>query len=119
MCFKRGKFNVTTVLRSIDVWLVLIILAGFLMRRTPPLRFLLLIAILFACTTSRSQLIITGASTAQELAQKLVGTGVTISNVSFTGSFEMAGFFEHQGGTGINIDSGLVLTSGRAIARSP
>ncbi|MBS1497207.1 MAG: choice-of-anchor L domain-containing protein, partial [Bacteroidetes bacterium] len=48
------------------------------------------------------------------LAQKLVGDGVTISNVSFTGNPAMAGFFNNVSGTQINIDSGIVLTNGRA-----
>ena len=61
-----------------------------------------------------SQLTITNTTTAQALAQKLVGDGVTISNISFTGNLLMAGFFNNTGGTNINIDSGIVLTSGRA-----
>ena len=61
-----------------------------------------------------AQLLITQHSSAQELAQKLVGEGVSISNVHFTGIPEMAGFFNNLGGTQIHIDSGIVLTNGRA-----
>src|SRR5688572_21847606 len=76
----------------------------------------LLFASAFSCIgiLGYSQLIITPATTAQALAQKLVGDGVTISNVTFTGNLQMAGFFNHLGGTSINIDSGIVLTCGRA-----
>lgn len=75
---------------------------------------ILLICFLLSCFTSSGQLIITPNSTAQSLAQRLVGEGVTISNVSFTGNPLMAAFFDNTGGTNINIDSGIVLTSGRA-----
>lgn len=64
--------------------------------------------------TTSAQLIITPNTSAQALAQQLVGTGVTISNASFTGTFEMSAFFKNLGGNNINIDSGIVLTSGRA-----
>ncbi len=61
-----------------------------------------------------SQLTITPHSNAQALAQRLVGDGVSISNVTFTGDRLMAGFFNNQGGNNILIDSGIVLTTGRA-----
>ena len=64
---------------------------------------------------SEAQLIITPHPTIQALAQRLVGDGVTISNVSFTGNSQMASFFLNRAGrTNIGIDSGIVLTSGRA-----
>jgi gliding motility-associated-like protein len=74
---------------------------------------------LLAKTNMSAQLQITSASTAAQLAQNLVGAGVTISNVSFTGTLPMAGFFNNAGGTNIGIDSGIVLTSGRAKTRLP
>jgi len=50
-------------------------------------------------------------ATANGLAQSLVGNGVTISNVTFTGTNNAAGSF--SGGTGIvGFDSGVVLGSG-------
>jgi hypothetical protein len=49
--------------------------------------------------------------TAQQLAQTLVGPGVTISNVSYTGANRAAGTF--SGGTGIiGFESGIVLSTG-------
>ncbi len=74
--------------------------------------FLLIFLISIKCVNA--QLIITPQTTAMALAQKLVGDGVTISNVSFTGNPAMAGFFNNVSGTQINIDSGIVLTNGRA-----
>lgn len=66
-----------------------------------------------------AQIVVTDATTALSLAQRLVGEGVSISNVTFTGRFEMVGFFNNTGGTNIGIDSGIVLTSGRAKSRVP
>jgi len=62
-----------------------------------------------------AQLIITPHPNAQSLAQRLVGEGVTISNVSFTGNPLMASFFLNRANrTNIGIDSGIVLTTGQA-----
>ena len=46
--------------------------------------------------------------------QKLLGPGVTVSNVTLTGHPAMTGFFNNISGTSIGIDSGIVLTNGRA-----
>lgn len=78
-----------------------------------------LIAFLFGVflTTGicNAQLVITNEPSALALAQRLVGDGVTISNVTFTGNSLMAGKFKNLGNrTNINIDSGIVLTNGRA-----
>ncbi|MBL7732137.1 MAG: choice-of-anchor L domain-containing protein [Chitinophagaceae bacterium] len=71
--------------------------------------------LLSAVQVSKAQLVITDAPNALALAQRLVGDGVTISNVSFTGNLQMTGFFNNTGGgTNIPIDSGIILTSGRA-----
>lgn len=74
--------------------------------------------LLFSSVTSyfcEAQLIITPHPNAAALAQKLVGEGVSISNVSFTGNNLMASFFLNRANrTNIGIDSGIVLTSGRA-----
>jgi uncharacterized repeat protein (TIGR01451 family) len=49
--------------------------------------------------------------TAQQLANQLAGSGVTVSNVSFTGTNNAAGSF--SGGTGvIGFESGVILGSG-------
>ena len=76
---------------------------------------LLLVAAFFLFKTNvLAQLQVSNVISAQQLAQKLVGEGVTISNVSFTGNLLMSGLFNNMGGTSITIDSGIVLTSGRA-----
>ena len=63
---------------------------------------------------SNAQLNITSSSNAQALVQKLLGPGVTVSNVTLTAHPKMTGFFNNTGGTNIGIDSGIVLTNGRA-----
>jgi gliding motility-associated-like protein len=79
----------------------------------------LLIFILFTFSIiSKAQITVTDASTAQELAQKLVGNGVTISNATFTGNFRATGFFKSKNSP-IQIDSGIVLTSGLAKTKDP
>ncbi|MBS1742248.1 MAG: choice-of-anchor L domain-containing protein [Bacteroidetes bacterium] len=78
-------------------------------------RLSLLFSTLLFAVVANAQLIITDEPSATALVQKLVGDGVTISNVSFTGNSLMAGKFKNLGGlTNINLDSGIVITNGRA-----
>ncbi|MBI5372131.1 MAG: choice-of-anchor L domain-containing protein [Sphingobacteriales bacterium] len=84
------------------------------MKNGLPLFILSLLLALFP-DSIRGQLIITAQPDAQALAQRLVGEGVSISNVSFTGNPLMASFFHNRANrTQIGIDSGIVLTTGRA-----
>jgi hypothetical protein len=57
---------------------------------------------------------ITAFDTAENLAQALVGSGITISNVTYTGATAAAGYFSGGLAAGIGIDEGVVLTSGSA-----
>ncbi len=50
--------------------------------------------------------------TAQDLANSLVGSGVTVSNVTYTGADVAAGTFAGGGGGIIGFDSGIILSSG-------
>jgi gliding motility-associated-like protein len=76
--------------------------------------FFLFLIVLLSSTVSYAQLVISPASTAQALVQKLIGEGVTISNVSLIADSRSTGFFNNISGTSIGIDSGIVLTNGRA-----
>jgi gliding motility-associated-like protein len=87
--------------------------------RTHPIKFVFAVLLFFNSAKLSAQLQITAASNATQLAQQLVGPGVIISNVSFTGTSQMAGLFNNYGGTNIGIDSGVVLTTGRAKTRPP
>src|SRR5215204_7747825 len=65
----------------------------------------------------KTQVIVNPSTNALALAQKLVGEGISISNVTISGANGTnipSGFFYNQGGTQLNLDSGIVLTSGRA-----
>ncbi|MEL7004516.1 MAG: choice-of-anchor L domain-containing protein [Bacteroidota bacterium] len=57
-------------------------------------------------TTNLTQL------TPELLAQTIVGEGITIDNVKFTGADEAAGAFVGGLSTGINISKGIILSSG-------
>ena len=57
---------------------------------------------------------ITPFDSATNLAQSLVGSGVTISNVTYTGATGASGYFSGGIAAGIGIESGIVLTSGLA-----
>lgn len=75
---------------------------------------ILLLIILLSFNSSEAQLQIVSQSNAQALAQRLVGTGVVISNVNLIAGTGSTGFFNNISGTSIGIDSGIVLTNGMA-----
>ena len=74
----------------------------------------LMISILLYSHQAHAQLVISTAPSALALAQRLVGEGVTISNVTLVADSRSIGFFNNVSGTSIGIDSGIVLTNGRA-----
>lgn len=57
---------------------------------------------------------VNNVTSAAQLAQKLVGDGISISNVSFTGNLQMAGTFKKTGNQQPLLDSGIILTTGTA-----
>jgi hypothetical protein len=59
-------------------------------------------------------LVITDMDTPENLAKAIVGSGVTISGISYTGSNLASGYFKGGVAAGIGIESGIVLTSGHA-----
>jgi gliding motility-associated-like protein len=70
---------------------------------------------LWGCPAAYAQLNIRNVAAAEELAQKLVGSGVEISNVKFTGNLQMAGIFTTDSfSTNIGMTDGIVLCNGRA-----
>jgi len=54
----------------------------------------------------------TWTGTPNQLAQSLVGPGITIKNISYTGASDAIGFFSGGLAAGIGIDKGVVLTNG-------
>ncbi|MCK5846111.1 MAG: choice-of-anchor L domain-containing protein [Bacteroidales bacterium] len=78
-------------------------------------RIILLVSILFGLNTAYSQLQIDQTLTPSQLVhQVLVGSGVTISNVTYTGDLIAIGKFDNGSTTNLGLHSGVVLTSGSA-----
>ncbi|QTA81127.1 PEP-CTERM protein-sorting domain-containing protein [Desulfonema limicola] len=69
---------------------------------------------LFVFSAPAFAMTITGMDTAENLAQEILGSGVTIFNVSYTGATAASGYFSGGIDAGIGIESGIVLTSGYA-----
>ncbi len=80
---------------------------------------LLLSGALFITGLCNAQLIITPQSNGQALAQRLVGDGITISNVTLSANAVSTGFFRDVSLTNVGLDSGIVLTNGRAKTATP
>lgn len=74
---------------------------------------------LLAWLGSNAQLQVTPESTAIGLIQKLLGQGVTVTNVSLVADPLATGLFNNIGGTNLGIDSGIVLSTGRAKSERP
>jgi hypothetical protein len=76
------------------------------------------IALLLLCSVLIPQnlfaITITKMNSANNLASALVGEGITISNVSYKGKKAASGYFSGGKDAGIEIESGIVLTSGYA-----
>ena len=68
----------------------------------------------FSMIATASALNITAMDSAESFAQALVGSGVAISNVSYTGVNTASGYFTGGTAAGLGFDSGIVLTSGAA-----
>lgn len=77
------------------------------------LLFFLLLFISIGFHRAYAQLIVSENNNATLLAQKLVGNGVIVTNAVFTGGAHAAGFFNNVSGTNLNLDSGIVLCTGR------
>ncbi len=76
---------------------------------------ILLLLFIISTNLSYSQLQINqGLTPSQLVHQVLVGSGVTISNVTYTGDLTSIGKFDNGSTTNLGIYSGVVLTSGKA-----
>ena len=78
-------------------------------------KFIILIVFLIGVFNSYSQLQISQTLTPTQLVhQVLVGSGVTITNVTYTGDLIAIGEFSNGGTTNLGLQNGIVLTSGKA-----
>jgi hypothetical protein len=70
-----------------------------------------------AMQSSFAQLVVTPDSNANDLANTILGAGVTINSASYSGADAAVGTFTggNSPGTGLGINSGIVITSGFAV----
>jgi len=80
-----------------------------------------LLSLLATCfLTSKAQMTTTTGMTALQYVQNvLLGGGVTVSNVTYTGYNNAIGEFNIAGATNLGMTNGLVLTTGSVLANDP
>ncbi len=77
----------------------------------------LLSAGLFSCAAlslGANALVITPENSGTTLANTILGSGITISNVNYTGANGASGIFTDGSSSGLSIDKGIVLSTGSA-----
>lgn len=65
-------------------------------------------------SASSQALIITPENNGATIANTIVGSGISVSNVSYTGASGASGTFTGGNSSGLGIDQGIVLSSGQA-----
>lgn len=73
-----------------------------------------LLAVLFSSASAQALVITPGAGDGSALASSIAGTGISVSNVTYTGANNASGLFSDGTSSGIGIESGVILTSGSA-----
>jgi hypothetical protein len=69
---------------------------------------------IFFFSIVKAQIVLTPSTNGTAMAQKVAGTGITISNVVFSGADGSAGFFKNVSTSpDLGIDSGIVLSTGQ------
>jgi len=68
-----------------------------------------------AISTSSHALVVTAENSGANLANAIVGAGITTSNITYTGVNGASGTFSQGNASGLDIDSGIVLSSGQAV----
>ncbi len=76
--------------------------------------YILVYLFLLIVKTSDAQLAVTGGNPAADLVDTLVGSGVTITNIVYTGNPASKGSYRCSGGCNLGSPRGIFLTSGRA-----
>lgn len=72
------------------------------------------VTLILELTGSAMALNITPMDSGENLAQAILGTGITISNVTYTGASNASGYFSDGMTSGIGMESGIILTTGTA-----
>lgn len=75
--------------------------------------FYLTVLFSFLTAVSFSQLTVTTTLSPQQLVQNvLVGSGVTVTNVTYTGSANSIGYFQNGNTTNLGLDKGIIMSTG-------
>ncbi len=75
--------------------------------------FALIVFFLFATSGTQAQLTVNTSMSPQQLVQNvLLGVGVSINNVAYSGSSSSIGHFTGGGGTNLGLSSGVVMSTG-------
>jgi len=76
----------------------------------------ILIALVISITTIQGQIVVNTNKTPAQLVQDiLVGNGVTVSNITFTGAAVAIGEFTGGGTSNLGLTSGVIISTGQAI----
>ena len=70
--------------------------------------------IIYFCSTSIAQLDVQTGLSKEELVEILAGPGVLISNIEYSGAEIAAGWFTNGNSTNLELDEGIILSSGCA-----
>jgi gliding motility-associated-like protein len=74
---------------------------------------LMAIFIMISVRYSSAQLVVSTAMSPQQLVQNvLVGSGITVSNVTYTGSLDAIGSFSGGAGSNIGMSNGIIMSNG-------
>ncbi|MFO8129354.1 MAG: choice-of-anchor L domain-containing protein, partial [Bacteroidales bacterium] len=87
------------------------------MKRFTKILIVLLLAFISREATGQSALVVENTLTPQQLVQQiLIGSGVTVSNITFEGSLDNAiGDFSNGDATNLGLDEGVVMSSGKVL----
>ncbi len=69
---------------------------------------------MFLWTSKAMALDITTTTSGSALVGKILGSGITTSNIDYTGAANASGIFTGGAASGIGIDTGIIMTSGNA-----
>ena len=74
----------------------------------------IIIMFVLASLQGQAQLTVTSGNPVNAIVDSLVGTGVTVSNVTYTGNASARGLFSCAGGCNLGIAKGIFLSTGNA-----
>ncbi len=77
---------------------------------------LLSVGFMMTAVPANAAVTVTTVASGQDLVDQIIGGGITVSNVSYTGTLGASGIFTSGTSSGLGVvDSGIILTSGDAL----